>query len=164
MVFEKYKQGEIMTDKKVLLSTNEPPTSDEYKELKDNGQQKDYIVLSDEERAKGFVRPYRDKYIHVGIKPRFPLRELTKEEALQYSGEKYVSFEEYPESEHPAVGRYWTAKQLKTCGGETVMGQKLSETYARDPKFYGATFCASCGNHFPVAEFVWSKDNEVVGS
>ena len=30
-----------------------------------NGMQKGYVVLSDTERAKGFVRPYRDSYIHV---------------------------------------------------------------------------------------------------
>lgn len=29
------------------------------------GQQKDYVVLADEERAKGFVRPYRDAYRHL---------------------------------------------------------------------------------------------------
>jgi hypothetical protein len=28
------------------------------------GQQKGYVVLSDEERAKGFVRPVRDSYRH----------------------------------------------------------------------------------------------------
>ena len=28
------------------------------------GQQKDYVVLAESERAKGFVRPYRDAYKH----------------------------------------------------------------------------------------------------
>lgn len=28
------------------------------------GQQKDYVVLAEEERAKGFVRPVRDSYVH----------------------------------------------------------------------------------------------------
>lgn len=28
------------------------------------GMQKAYVVLSDEERAKGWVRPYRDSYVH----------------------------------------------------------------------------------------------------
>jgi len=28
------------------------------------GQQRDYIVLSAEERAKGFVRPVRKRYVH----------------------------------------------------------------------------------------------------
>lgn len=38
------------------------------KNIKPNGQQETYLVLSEEERAKGFVRPYRDSYRHVGGK------------------------------------------------------------------------------------------------
>lgn len=49
------------------------------------------------------------------------------------------------------------------CGVATSMGQALSETYARDPSYYGSTFCVSCKGHFPVAEFKWD-DGEVVGS
>lgn len=30
-----------------------------------DGQQRDYLALSEEERAKGFVRPYRDAYRHL---------------------------------------------------------------------------------------------------
>lgn len=81
-----------------------------------DGQNKAYLVLSKEERAKGFVRPYRDEYTH------------------------------------------------SKCGKRTVMGEPLSETYARDPNFYGRTFCVHCHSHFPVGEFVWAVDNEVVGS
>lgn len=44
------------------------------------------------------------------------------------------------------------------------MGQALSETYARDPKFYGATYCVHCQIHRPVSEFSWSIDGEIVGS
>lgn len=29
------------------------------------GQQKGYVVLAEEERAKGFVRPVRRKYVHL---------------------------------------------------------------------------------------------------
>jgi hypothetical protein len=39
------------------------------------------------------------------------------------------------------------------------MGLAIAETYARDPHYYGGTFCAGCRNHFPVGpdgEFVWS--------
>lgn len=75
-----------------------------------------YLVLSDEERAKGWVRPYRDAYIH------------------------------------------------DTCGAETRMNRALSETYAVNPKFYGATYCVGCHMHRPVAEFRWSADGERVGS
>lgn len=75
-----------------------------------------YLVLSEEERAKGFVRPYRESYRH------------------------------------------------KTCGTTTTMGRALSETYARDPKFYGATYCCHCRVHRHVGEFVWTDDGQVVGS
>lgn len=81
-----------------------------------SGQQKDYVVLAEEERAKGFVRPYRDAYVH---------------------------------------GK---------CGVETKMARTIAETYARDPKFYGGTFCCHCRQHFPVADFVWSGTNEKVGT
>lgn len=40
------------------------PVDEEHRELKDNGQQKDYVVLTAEERAKGFVRPVRQNYVH----------------------------------------------------------------------------------------------------
>lgn len=74
-----------------------------------------YLVLSEAERAKGFVRPLRSSYVHT------------------------------------------------VCGAETLMGRALSETYARDPSFYGATYCTRCMKHRPVAEFCWA-DGEVVGS
>lgn len=81
-----------------------------------DGQNKAYLVLSVAEREKGFVRPFRNEYIH------------------------------------------------NRCGTVTTMGRDLSETYARDPKFYGATFCVHCGSHFPVSQFVWLADKEIVGS
>lgn len=37
----------------------------DHRELKENGQQKGYVVLSEEERAKGFVRPVRQEYMHL---------------------------------------------------------------------------------------------------
>lgn len=83
---------------------------------KPNGQNESYIVLSEEERAKGFVRPVRQSYIH------------------------------------------------KTCGVLTKMALPIAETYARDPKFYGSTFCCGCSKHFPVNEFLWDNSDEEVGS
>lgn len=50
------------------------------------------------------------------------------------------------------------------CGTVTTMNQTISETYARDPKFYGATYCVGCKMHLPVGEFTWNKTNEKVGS
>lgn len=75
-----------------------------------------YLVLSDEERAKGFVRPLRRAYVHL------------------------------------------------TCGALTTMGLPLCETYARDPKFYGATYCVGCRMHKAVEEFVWDGTDQKVGS
>lgn len=45
------------------------PVTADHRELKENGQQRDYVVLSAEERARGFVRPVRRSYTHVGIDP-----------------------------------------------------------------------------------------------
>lgn len=99
----------------VSLSTGAPVTPD-YREIQPDGMQKGYLVLSDDERAKGFVRPYRETYTH------------------------------------------------KTCGTDTSMGRRIAETYARDPKFYGATYCCACRTHFPLVEFVWKDTDEQVGS
>lgn len=83
-------------------------------------QNEAYLVLSDEEIAKGFIRPVRRTYVHTG-------------------------------GESP-------------CGVATTMNTKIAETYARDPKFYGATYCMGCQRHLPVGEFTWDNTNEKVGS
>jgi hypothetical protein len=74
-----------------------------------------YLVLSEEERAKGFVRPYRDAYRH------------------------------------------------RICGSVTTMNRALSETYARNPKFYSGTYCVRCQMHRPVEEFNWYEMNGTIG-
>ncbi len=79
-----------------------------------------YLVLSEQERAKGFVRPVRTSYRH------------------------------------------------DTCGAVTTMSRGLAETYAREPGFYGATYCVTCQRHAPVKEFRWDVQGDdtdpVVGS
>jgi len=75
-----------------------------------------YLILSEEERAKGFIRPVRQSYKHVA------------------------------------------------CDAVTTMSLPLAETYARDPKFYGATYCVSCQMHKPISEFTWEPDGQEVGS
>ena len=101
------------------MSLTTDPNDPKLKEGQKNetGQHEIYLVLSDEERAKGFVRPVRRSYRHVG-----------------------------------------------ECNGITSMGIALSETYARDPKFYTHTFCGHCNKHLPVNEFVWVGTDEKVGS
>ena len=126
-----------------------------------------YLVLSKEERAKGFIRPYRSTYRHVGDKPQYDLADLTKEQRERYPDEGYVKFEKYPKKKNSStIGRYWTQKQLENtgCGAITRMGRELSETYARNPHFYGSTYCVECEKHLPIAEFIWTADGEVVGS
>jgi hypothetical protein len=87
-----------------------------------------YLVLSDEERAKNFVRPLRRSYVHVG-----------------YGGTEGTRVD-------------------PGCGVQTHMGLALCETYARQPSFYGSTYCAGCKMHRSVDEFVWAEDGQVVGS
>lgn len=151
--------------------TDGSPVSDDHRETIETGpragQQKAYVVLSDAERAKGFVRPVRRSYIHVGARPVHPTRPLTDDEKTRYAAQGYAVFEVYPEDD-TVVGRFWTAAQLKSgCQSVTTMGDSIAETYARDPAFYGATFCCACGGHFPVGEageFVWAGTTERVGT
>ncbi len=135
------------------------------------GQHKAYWILSPSERAKGYVRPVRRKYRHMGpTGNKYPLEPLSPEDEARYAGEGYVGFERYPESESPLVGMFWTQAQLDAakrpaCRTETTMAQSIAETYAAQPTFYGSTFCMSCREHFPVNEFVWVSDpEERVGS
>lgn len=100
-----------------------------------DGMQKKYLVLSEQERAKGFIRPVRQTYIHVGVGG----HELDPND-ISKSGLKGNG-----------------------CGVATKMGLALSETYAREPSFYSGTYCVGCKTHLPVEEFKW-EDGEVVGS
>jgi hypothetical protein len=98
------------------------PNDPGIRETRPDGQQQTYLVLGEEERAKGFVRPVRRSYKHL------------------------------------------------VCGAVTTMGLPLAETYARDPSFYGGTFCCTCGSHFRLtnpdgsAAFLWEPDGSAVGS
>lgn len=47
------------------LTDGSPVTADHREIDPTSGQQKGYVVLSAEERAKGFVRPVRRTYVHV---------------------------------------------------------------------------------------------------
>ena len=106
----------MQNEPKKTLTDGSPVTPDHREIDPETGMQKGYVVLSAEERDKGFVRPVRTKYRHV------------------------------------------------VCGAVTTMGRAIAETYARDPKFYGSTFCCRCRTHFLVTEFTWDSDGEVVGS
>lgn len=132
---------------------------------KPDGQYYSYAVLPESERAKGFVRPVRKSYRHVGVRPQYPIRDLTEEEIERYASYEYVAYEAYPENPTSALGRFWTTEQLHSgCGQVTTMADAIAETFARDPQYYGAGFCCTCGRHFPNEQFVWDGTNEKVGS
>lgn len=104
-----------------MSGITDDPKDPGLRNIRPDGQQEKYLVISDEERGKGFVRPVRHTYRHVA------------------------------------------------CGTTTTMGQAIAETYARNPKFYGGTYCVNCGKHFRLIDpngtpqFFWD-DGEVVGS
>jgi hypothetical protein len=127
--------------------------------------------VSQAEKAKGFVRPMRQSYRHVGASPTYPLRDLTpeEEEMNRRRGWGYVKYEEYPkgspERDRALVGRMWTQAQLDSgCDAVTTLEPAKSETHAKDPGFYAAAFCENCRAHFDVGEFVWEGTDERVGS
>jgi len=118
-----------------ILSSGQPVTPDHLEIDPVSKQQKGYIVLTAQERAKGFVRPVRTAYVHIGKPP---------------EGEKF----EYPIRKIFPGG----------CGTRTTMELAIAETYARDPKFYTGAFCGDCRKHFPLDQFVWEGTTEQVGS
>ena len=99
-----------------LTSNPEDPRLGHGSDTTPQDQHGVYLVLSEEERKKGFKRPLYRAYIHHD-----------------------------PE-----------------CGAVTKMGLALCETYARDPSFYGATYCVGCRLHRPVGkhgEFTWVDEH-----
>lgn len=149
---------------------NDPCLNEGRKEV---GQNSCYLVLSEEERAKGFVRPVRRTYLHKGRYYGDGVEMLEEETTLE-NGKKYVALANIMMDGKKLGATYITQKELdqynKTsgyiggCGAATTMGQALAETYARDPSFYGATFCVGCNRHISVVEFVWDGTDEKVGS
>lgn len=156
--------------------TTDPKNPKLHETKEDSNQNKAYIVLSDEERGKGYVRPVRRSYLHVGAPPlegRDKVEPFSEEDILEnnvkYAEKKYIGLLPVYDKEGKRLGaKYVTEEDFKgkpACNTTTTMAQILAETYARDPKFYGSTFCSSCNNHFPVKEFVWTENvSERVGS
>lgn len=156
-------------DRTALCTTDgRAPEDARASQTNETGQHASYVVLCDAERAKGFVRPYRDAYEHVG-------RKVERCEATRTDGDYENPRQCNRRFQHEGDHQFDALMLLSGpihflplreggCGSVTTMGRALSETYARDPKFYGATFCCSCNRHLPVAEFVWTNDREQVGS
>lgn len=63
---EKLRANEkIPVDRSAQTLTDGNPVTGDHREIDPaTGMQKDYVVLSAEERAKGFVRPVRRSYVH----------------------------------------------------------------------------------------------------
>lgn len=109
-----------------LTSDRNDPRLGYGSDVEPRPMQEMYLILSDEERAKGFVRPVRRSYRH----------------------------------------------QDPECGAVTTMSLPLAETYAREPAFYGSTYCCGCQMHRPVGahgEFTWMTEDwadtaELVGT
>lgn len=53
------------TGRSQVTLTDGSPVTPDHRDIKPNGQQKGYVVLSEAERAKGFMRPFRDAYRHT---------------------------------------------------------------------------------------------------
>lgn len=51
-------------DRSKVTLTDGSPVTEDHRALRPDGQQKGYVVLSADERAKGFVRPVRRAYVH----------------------------------------------------------------------------------------------------
>ena len=51
-------------DRSQTTLTDGRPVTPDHRELRPDGMQKGYVVLSAEERAKGLVRPVRNAYVH----------------------------------------------------------------------------------------------------
>lgn len=55
-----------MTDEPRRTLTDGNPVTSDHREIDPaTGLQKGYVVLAEEERAKGFVRPVRRSYVHL---------------------------------------------------------------------------------------------------
>jgi len=75
---------------KTTLTDGSPVTPDHREIDPTTGMQKAYVVLSEEERAKGFVRPVRQSYVHlkcgVVTKMGLALAETYARDPFFYSG------------------------------------------------------------------------------
>lgn len=58
-------KGDAMADEPRKTLSDGTQIYPEHRRLKDSGQQEGYVVLAEEERAKGFVRPVRRSYQHL---------------------------------------------------------------------------------------------------
>lgn len=120
------------------MAITSDPQDARLSRTKESGMQEAYLVLSEEERAAGYVRPVRKRYVHTYMLDgsRVPVV-LTTEDRLNIGG----------------------------CGALTTMATAIAQTFATNPSYYSATYCTGCRAHFPVGEFHWDDGSwDAVGS
>jgi len=127
-----------------------------------DGQQNKYAILSDEERAKGFVRPVRRSYKHVGARPKRAVRDLTADEHERYDRFGYVKFEAYPcvaivdpDGPTPACG-HPSDDDRHDSGGDVFLHEFMSvDGSSSTGRFWTAAQLASgCGTVTTMAEAI----------
>lgn len=115
-----------MTDRQLVSGAPVPPDHS-HTRLKPNGQQEDYVVLSPDERARGFVKPVRRSYVHnkcgVSTKMGQSIAETYARDPNFYSGTFCVGcaahFPLYQftwedgEPMHPPMQAAWAEQQTK---------------------------------------------------
>jgi len=75
-------------------------------------------------------------------------------------------YENYPtidEGEFEQAPRKWYI-HVDGCGEETGMSEELVKSVARNPEYYGKTYCAGCEEHVPVSEVEWQDGSDWVVS
>lgn len=154
-----------------LCTTSGNPIDEHTRDIDPNtGQQRDYVILCEEERAKGFVKPVQDTYTHVGR----PACGKPLEGNEPPAGKVAFLCNGKPGHDGPCsswlpvtavqLAYFQKHSRLRGCGATTKMARTIAETYAREPSFYTGTYCFRCQEHFPVGpegEFEWADGSKV---
>jgi hypothetical protein len=133
-------------DNRRLLHTNEPVKDSAHTEINpDTGMQKDYVILSAEERAKGFVKPVRSIYVHRTCGAATTMgRELSETYARDpyfYSGtfcctcSRHCPLEQFDwddgEPMEPSLQPAWAERQAKTKADRNQLEVEKLERFER---------------------------------
>lgn len=88
-----------------ILSNGSPvPEDRSHTTLRADGQQEGYVVLSPQERSRGFVRPYRDAYRHLKCRK---ITTMSRSIAETYARDPY----------------FYSGTFCTTCGGHFPIGE-----------------------------------------
>lgn len=96
--------------------TQDLPEGTDHREIDPKtGMQKAYLVLTEEERAKGFVRPYRTSYIH---KPCGTLTKMSRDISETYARNPYF----YSGTFCVGCGKHFDLEEFHWDGTDGVVG------------------------------------------